>query len=223
MNQDTSLVQELQWVKLNECFASAVDSSWWQEIPDGESLQKLVKFPVANRFVSQHLMEVFKIEALPSLKLEANSILMIAQACEKNWIAVAQRLGLMMISVPFGLEIDGKVKAKFANYCGEEYMDILALYSSHSDLQIFYKAVTFQKLHLLMEKPLDHLLHQFSFDAWSMLSLVLPKALTQRIHLTLPADWVADIQVSRKRFIAHKDLIQGLQQLLPWFAREIIK
>jgi len=213
-NAEVSLDEQLIWNQFNTCFITHMHESWWDQIPLGQTIAKLSRYKHANPLATQHLMTLFKIESLDKHQSYSRDMVYFSLRAYQNWLEIAQHLGLMMLSVPLSMEIDGKLKLKFVESFGS-VGDILTYYAAEEGFRHFYKCVTFKNLRLLCQTPAEQLLREVSFEAWSLLSLVLPKSVTQRVHLTLDADWVAQIQQTRTR-LSNNDMVSNLMtHLLP--------
>jgi len=221
---ELSIPHLLAWSEYETGYARFIDDSWWQQIPQGAQLNQLLQSPHSVKSLSQHVTRLFKVQSLGEPTQISPELVYLAYECKINWMSVAQILGFMVISVPYGNEIDGKEKQKFLERLGGEdgeYAQCIYQFAAHEKLKIFYKALTFRKLRLLNQQPLESILQEASLSAWALLSLALPKGLSQRIHLSLPADWVSEIQNSRKRFAQSEEAVKGIRELSPWIIQQI--
>lgn len=207
------LETQLAWHQLNELYVARVHEGWWDQMPLGQSIARLVQFPHTHMHLTQHLGQLFKIEALPQPQDLPTEVASIGIKGFQDWLQVAQHLGLMMLSVPLSVEIDGKLKLKFVESFGD-FGPALVRYAMVEDFQRFYRCTTYKNLRLINDKPAEMLLREASFEAWSLLSLILPKGVTQRVHLTLPPEWVAEIQGLRNRFGASEEVSDEITELM---------
>lgn len=217
---DASLDRQIAWNQLSLFYVKNIHHCWWEQIPLGQTVAKLSGFTLAHSLIVDYLGQLFKIESLPKFELVDSSLIDISVYAFSDWLSLAQQLGLMMLSVPISVEIDGRVKKSFTDAFGP-FASALQAYSSVESFKIFYSATTFRHLRLIADQPPEQLLREASFQAWAMLSLALPKGITQRVHLTIDPDWVAEIQGLRNRFSAHEDVVRLTESLLPTIAAQL--
>lgn len=194
------LHDQVDWARFQNNYVSRIHPEWWQQIPMGHVIEKLVPFEHSHTAIAEYLNELFKIEPVGNSKSLPEKQVQFVLMAFKEWVFVAKALGFMLLSVPYGAEINGPLKKKYLEIYGidDQLMSRLA---SEKQYQKFYQLTTYRNLRMLLRESSEHMLQQLGFEAWSLISLVLPKGITQRIHLSLPPDWVSDIQRMRNKFL----------------------
>ena len=189
-------------------------------MPLGQTIACLSQYTLSHAYLVDYLVQLFKIEPLPELEVAEPYIVDVSVAAYSDWLSLVQQLGLMLLSVPVGVEIDGRVKKPFLDSFGP-FSEALQRYSTVDGFRGFYSATTFRHLRLISDQSPEDLLREASFQAWALVSLALPKGVTQRVHLTIDPDWVAEVQTLRNRFSVHPDVLLAVNALMPIIAGQL--
>ena len=212
---------QLAWHQMSHLYVSQVHEGWWDQMPMGQSIAVLQPFKHAHLSLVEHLDQLFKIEKLGDYEDLRVDIAELGLLAFQDWLGVAQQLGLMMLSVPLSMEIDGKLKLQYTESFGAFAQNITE-YATEDAFQQFYQCITYKRLRLILESSSEQLLRESSFQAWALISLILPKGITQRVHLTIPSEWVAEIQELRNRFTGNEAL-QSIKELMPVIASRLVQ
>ena len=173
------------WSLFCHGFSMVVHEGWWVQIPGGIDLMEDLASSHCAFETSQSLVQLLQLEPVDSANGTDDSFAVFILLVFENWPYVVEQLGEMLLASTY-------TQQNRHNY----------------EVHQFY--IQLAKAFKLQDQDLD--VSSMGLMAWSMLSLILPRGMLQRIHLTLPPVLVAEVQSLR----------QTLFQL-DWLEKEIIE
>ena len=173
------------WSLFSHGFSVVVHEGWWFQIPGGIALMEEFASSQCALATSKSLIHLLQLDHVHDSGNEKDPFSVFALFVFENWPYIVELLGEMLLA---------------ASHTTQS--------ASNYEVHQFYTQLV--KAYKLKDQDLD--VSSMGLMAWSMLSLIMPRGMLQRIHLTLPPVLVAEIQSLRQTLFQKE-----------WLQKEIIK